>query len=110
MSKQGKVKVNFYANLRQAAGQKSVDFPFPGQITMRELIGEMIRSYPRLEPELIDNQGDLHEHLNIVVDGRDIRYLEGHFDYLLENGHQVSVFPAFSGGDKRYNGIDFALT
>jgi len=94
MSKQAKVKIIFYANLHQAAGQKSVDFPFPGQITIRELMGEMIRSTPRPEPETIDNQGDLHEHLNIVV----VRYLEGHFDYLLENSDQTSLYPALSGG------------
>ena len=61
-------------------------------------MGEMIESYPRLEPELIDNQGDLHEHLNIVVDRRDIRYLEGHFDYLLENSDQASLYPVHNGG------------
>ena len=70
-------------------------------------MGVMIRSYPRLDPELGDNKGDLHEHLNILVDGRYIRYLEGHSDYLLENGCQASVFPALCGGDKRYNGIGF---
>ncbi|MGB3700765.1 MAG: ubiquitin-like small modifier protein 1 [Anaerolineales bacterium] len=109
MSKPSKVRVSFYANLRQAAGQKSVDFPIPDQLTVRELMGEIIELIPGLGPELINDKGNLHEHLNILVNGRDIRYLNGHLDTLLAAGDQVSVFPALSGGTERYNGNNLAL-
>ncbi|MBK5109440.1 MAG: MoaD/ThiS family protein, partial [Anaerolineales bacterium] len=42
--------------------------------------------------------GDMDEHVNILVNGRDVRYLDGNFDNLLEDGDQVSIFPALVGG------------
>ncbi|HUV28410.1 MAG TPA: ubiquitin-like small modifier protein 1 [Anaerolineales bacterium] len=109
MSKPSKVRVSFYANLRQAAGQKYIDFPIPKPLTVGELMVEIIVLLPVLEPELISNKGNLHENLNILVNGRDIRYLNGHLDTLLAAGDQVSVFPALSGGTERYNGNNLAL-
>ena len=95
MDKGKQVKVSFYASLRQAVGQKSVDFDFPSTVTVRELIGEIVQKYPQLEAGL---SGDMDDHVNILVNGRDVRYLDGKFDNLLEDGDQVSIFPALGGG------------
>ena len=66
---------------------------------------ELARSL--LEPEneflfdvLINDEGDLHAHLNVLVNGRDIRFLDGNLDTLLVDGDQVSHFQALSGGQK----------
>jgi len=67
----GQVRVSLYGNLRQAAGQKSVNY-----------------------------EGDLYAHLNVLVNGRDIRFLDGNLNYLLGDGDRVSLFPALSGGQK----------
>jgi len=95
MAKGNQVEVRFYASLRQAVGQKSVDFDFPSAVTVRELIVEIIQKYPQLEAGL---SGDMDDHVNILVNGRDVRYLDGNFDNLLEDGDQVSIFPALGGG------------
>jgi molybdopterin synthase sulfur carrier subunit len=95
MAKGNQVEVSFYASLRQAVGQKSVNFDFPSTVTVRELIAEIIQKYPQLERGL---SGDMDEHVNILVNGRDVRYLDGNFDNLLEDGDQVSIFPALAGG------------
>jgi len=95
MAKGNQVEVIFYASLRQAVGQKSVDFDFSSAITVRELIHEIIQKYPQLEAGL---RGDMDDHVNILVNGRDVRYLDGKFDNLLEDGDQVSIFLALGGG------------
>jgi MoaD family protein len=95
------VKVSFYASLRQAAGQKSVDIPILKGFTVRELVSEIIKCIPSLERELIDDHGELYEHIYVVINGRDVRYLEGGLDKELISGDQVSVFPAVSGGSKK---------
>ena len=95
MAKGKQVEVSFYASLRQAVGQKSVDFDFPSAVTVRELIGEIIQRYPQLEAGL---SGDMDDHVNVLVNGRDVRHLDENFDNLLEDGDQVSIFPALGGG------------
>jgi len=73
MAKGKQVEVGFYASLRQAVGQNSVDFDFPSAVTVRELIREIIQRYPQLEPGL---SGDLDDHVNVLVNGRDVRHLD----------------------------------
>ena len=98
MSAVRNVQVNFYASLRQAAGQKSLEFPISDNISVRELVSEIIKSFPDLEIQMIGEYGELYEHIHIVVNGRDIRYLDGRMEFTLSAGDQVSLFPALSGG------------
>ena len=41
---------------------------------------------------------DMDDHVNVLVNGRDVRHLDENFDNLLEDGDQVSIFPALGGG------------
>jgi molybdopterin synthase sulfur carrier subunit len=95
MARGKQVKVSFYASLRQAVGQKSLDFEFSSAVTVREFIGEIIQKYPQLETGL---SGEMDDHVNILVNGRDVRHLDGNYDNLLEDGDHVSIFPALGGG------------
>jgi molybdopterin synthase sulfur carrier subunit len=94
------MKVNFYASLRQVAGQKSIELPISNGITVRGLVSEIIKTLPLMERELLNDNGELYEHIHIVVNGRDVRYLEGGLDREITPDDQVSVFPAVSGGSK----------
>jgi molybdopterin synthase sulfur carrier subunit len=100
MAGQHKVHVNLYASLRQAVGQKSIDFNLPQPVSVRELILKILGEYPGLEAELVDDTGELHAHIHILVNGSDIRYLDGNLNKLLDNCDQVSIFPALGGGRK----------
>ena len=74
--------------------------PISDQLSVRRLIGEIIKLIPGLEPELINDEGDLYTHLNVLVNGRDIRYLDGNLETLLVDGDQMSLFPALNEGQK----------
>lgn len=92
------LEVSFYAGLRQAVGQKTADFSFPTALTVEELVQEIVLRYPELNAELTGIQGDLLPHNNYLINGRDVRFLDGKFDRLLKDGDQVSIFPAVGGG------------
>lgn len=98
MTGQNKIQVSFYASLRKAAGQNSVEFDLPAAVSVRDLIREILVELPGLEAELLTNQGELAPHVNFLVNGRNVRYLDGGCDNLLADGDQVSIFPAIAGG------------
>ena len=100
MAGQHKVQVKLYASLRQAVGQKSIDLVVPAPVSVRVLILEILGEYPGLEAELVDHTGELHAHIHILVNGSDIRYLDGNLNKLLVDCDQVSIFPALGGGRK----------
>ena len=67
-------------------------------VSVRDLIREILVELPGLEAELLTNQGELAPHVNFLVNGRNVRYLDGGCDNLLADGDQVSIFPAIAGG------------
>jgi molybdopterin synthase sulfur carrier subunit len=92
------MKVDFYATLRQIVGKKRVDFSYRDGITVRELLGEVISQYPQLEPEMLDEHGELYRHVHVFINGRDTPYLENGADTPLKEDDTVSMFPAVGGG------------
>jgi sulfur-carrier protein len=92
------MQINFYATLRQVVGAKTVEVSLPEGATIRELIAELIRCYPALQQELLDEQGELYQHVHIFVDGRDAPFLENGLDTTLSKPQKVGIFPAVGGG------------
>jgi molybdopterin synthase sulfur carrier subunit len=93
-----KIQVTFFATLRQIVGQKTVDFSINEGSTVRQLIDEIIRCYPGLERELIDEHGELYEHNHVIINGRDINFLDQGIETVITSKDRVSVFPAIGGG------------
>ena len=92
------MKINFYATLRQIVGQKSVEYPLDGTTTVRELINGLIQAYPGLREELLDNDGELLERVHILVNGRDVPYLQDTMQTEISGKDTINVFPAVGGG------------
>jgi len=92
------MQANFYATLRAITGKKTVDFDLPERATLQELLDEILRVYPLMRPELLDENGELYQHVHIFVNGRDTPYLENRIDTRIMPDDVVSVFPAVGGG------------
>jgi molybdopterin synthase sulfur carrier subunit len=92
------MKVNFYATLRQVVRAKTVDFDLAAGATIAQLLEEMIRRYPALSRELLNEQNELYQHVHIFVNGRDVSFLEQKMDTPLAEQDAIGVFPAIGGG------------
>lgn len=92
------MEVNFFAGLRQIVGQKTVEIPIPEGGTARQLVDVVVQNYPALARELLDEHGNLYGHVHVVINGRDIRYLDGGMDRVISPKDRVSIFPAIGGG------------
>lgn len=90
--------VTFYATLREVVGGRTAEFPMPEGATVRDLLNEMIRRYPPIGRELLNEQGDLYSHVHFFINGRDAPYLEQGLDTLLKPDDYITVFPAVGGG------------
>ncbi|KAA3664145.1 MAG: MoaD/ThiS family protein [Chloroflexi bacterium] len=92
------MKVNFYATLRPIAGQKTVEFDLPANITVRELLTAIVTRFPPMDKELLDEDGELYRHVHVFINGRDAPYLSNAVDTPIKAGDKVDVFPAVGGG------------
>lgn len=92
------MKVTFFATLRQIVGQKIVDFDLEQDASVQDLLDEMLRQYPGLRIELINENGGLFDHVHIFVNGRDASFLANGMQTILNVDDTVGIFPAVGGG------------
>lgn len=92
------MRVNFYATLRQIVGGKVVEFPSSDGMPVRQLMETIVARFPALQSELFDAQGKLYRHVHVLVNGRDVVYLEAGLETPLAADDTVNIFPAVAGG------------
>jgi MoaD family protein len=98
------LRVRFYAGLRPVVGQNTVDVSLPEGATIQQLVDELVQRWPALRPYVLTNEGELSRQVNIVVDGRSIRYLADGLATRLSSEQEIAFFPALAGGSRLRQG------
>jgi len=65
--------------------------------SVNEALAMLWREHPALRDRVITERGEVRPHVNIFVDGESIRDLGG-LDAAVEDGAEVVILPAVSGG------------
>lgn len=68
-----------------------------GGADLAQAINELDRRFPGIRGKILDEQGEVLRFVNIFVNERDIRFLDGLKTPLAE-GAEVSIVPAMAGG------------
>lgn len=92
------MQVNFYATFREVVGKKTVEIPLSEGATVRQLIDGVVRDYPGLRRELLDDKGEILGHVHVFINGRDLAFLEDGLNTSLQAYDTVSIFPPVGGG------------
>jgi molybdopterin synthase sulfur carrier subunit len=92
------MEVHFFATLREIVGGKTVTMDVPTGATAFQLLAEITRRFPVLQPKLIDKDGNLHNYVHYFINGRDVRYLDEGMETKLNPEDIVNIFPAVGGG------------
>ncbi|RLM95902.1 ubiquitin-like small modifier protein 1 [Haloarcula sp. Atlit-7R] len=84
--------VTVYGPLRAATGSKTVEVPVDGD-TVEAAIAAFVDAYPRAEPQLVNDAGELRPSVRVMVDGDNAEYSDR-----VPPGASVEIFPAMRGG------------
>ncbi len=87
--------MRFFANYRDAVGQKTVVREYEGVTTVGDVLDRLDDEYEDLE--LFDEDGSLRDYVTIMRDGRAVTHVDG-LETTLEGGEVLSVFPPVAGG------------
>jgi len=93
-----RVRVRFFAGFRDLANTKEAMVELPSQATVEDGLQALLREFPRLKTELLDERGRLREYVAVLVNGRNVRDLMKEATALRE-GDEVCLFPPVAGGD-----------
>jgi len=89
------VQVRLPTVLRSAAqgqSQVSIQGDAVGQV-----VTELIATYPALESNLVDDDGDVRKFVNIYLNDEDIRFME-RLETPVSDGDELAILPAVAGG------------
>jgi molybdopterin synthase sulfur carrier subunit len=95
------MKWKLFANLAETAGRKEVEVDVEPGATFGDAFEALLAAYPELETELLDEDGEIRDHIRVLRNG-DNPFVEheGH-DTVLEAGDELALFPPVSGGSGR---------
>ncbi len=91
------MEVKVYATLRDVVGGPRVQFDGISEMTVDHLLQELCRRYPDIRAKLMLNGQDLHPAMHLLVNGRDMRYLNG-LETVLTQKDEIRIFPPVGGG------------
>jgi sulfur-carrier protein len=92
------MQVNLYATFRLHAGIKSFTIDLPPNASVRQAVLEIVLRYPVLQKDWLDEQGDLHAHVHIFINGDEVTTLPKGMDTPLTADAVLDFFPPVAGG------------
>lgn len=78
------------------AGRGAVRVDFPGG-TLADALQTLWLSYPAVRDRIVNEQGQVRQHINLFVGKENVRYTGG-LTTEVNNGAEISIVPAVSGG------------
>lgn len=92
------MQVNLFATFRLIAGLKTFEIHLPPGSQVMDAVREIVRLHPTLSPHWLDQDGSLHAHVHVFVDGNEVPTLPEGFETVLTPHHVLDFFPPVAGG------------
>ena len=93
------VKVHTILNFKKILGRGDIEITMKKGSTVKDVLSTLVETYGEsLNAELFDSGGDLFPYIRLMVNGRDIAFLEKKMETVLQEGDEILIFPPVGGG------------
>ncbi len=90
-----------FADLAELAGEKRIAVDAGPGDTVGEALEALLESRPALEERVLDDEGNLEDHINLLRNGSNVFTQEAGLGTELEADDELALFPPVSGGSGR---------
>jgi len=87
-----------FADLSDVAGDDRVAVEVPADGTVADALDALVDAHPALGDRVFADDGSLHSHVNVLVNGENVRTEAEGLDTPVEPGDELAMFPPVSGG------------
>jgi molybdopterin synthase sulfur carrier subunit len=91
------MRVRIFATLRSLVGAKEVEVDVEAGDTVRNMLDKLTAEYPALSKRVLDDEGNLQSSINVFVNGRNIKFLDG-LNSPIQEDDALALFPPVGGG------------
>jgi molybdopterin synthase sulfur carrier subunit len=86
-----------FADLAEVAGDREIRVDVDPGATVGDALAELFAVRPALRDRVLDDSGDVADHINVLRNGENVRSGDG-LETTLESGDELALFPPVSGG------------
>ena len=86
-----------FADLAEVAGDRHVTVDVSPGTTVGDALDALLDANPALRDRVLDENGDLADHINVLRNGQTVGH-DGGLDETLDDGDELALFPPVSGG------------
>lgn len=86
-----------FADLAELAEEDTVEVDVADGGTIDDALAALLERHPALESRILDDDGELREHINVLCNGESVRTGNG-LETELESSDELALFPPVSGG------------
>ena len=87
-----------FADLSDVAGDDRVAVEVPEDGTVGDALDALVAARPALGDRVLADDGSLHSHVNVLVNGENVQTAGEGLDTAVEPGDELAMFPPVSGG------------
>ena len=87
-----------FATLAKATGERDILVEVSDGTRLREAFDKLVESHPELKREVLDEDGELSNHVRLLVDGNDPFVKANGWETVLNEDSEIALFPPVSGG------------
>jgi len=93
-----RVEVSYFSNVRALTGESGSTLELPERSSVRDLLFVVAARYgDELREYLFTDEGGLHSHVVVILNGRGVGVLDG-LGTTLNDGDCVAILPSIGGG------------
>ncbi|PSQ16442.1 molybdopterin synthase sulfur carrier subunit [Halobacteriales archaeon QS_8_69_26] len=87
-----------FADLAERAGDRRVAVDVEAGDTVGDALDALVEGRPELRERVVDEDGGLRDHINVLRNGKNVQTQEEGLDTTLAAGDELAIFPPVSGG------------
>lgn len=93
------VKISAILTIKEVLGQGSLEFSVPKGSSIHDTLLSMSKKWgKKLESLIFNSDGSLLPYIRVMVNGRDLEFLENKIDTILTEGDEILILPPVAGG------------
>ncbi len=91
------ITVEIAFSFKHEVDPSGLSLDLPEGANVQAALNELARRFPQVKGRLFANSGEVHRHINALVNGENVSFRKG-FATVLRNGDRLTLLPPVGGG------------
>ena len=92
-----KINLEISFSFKHELDDPQLTLTLPEEADILAALHSLVKCYPQITPRLFTANGDVHRHINVLINGGNASFKQG-FHTVLHDGDHLTILPPVGGG------------